>query len=94
MTRSGGQYKLFETEARFKNGFRYRPDFITEDEEELLLSFIEAHDLKRVTAGDNDEYVGRRHYKNFGWSFRRGQLVPGPELPRKTTGTLNWPPDM
>lgn len=83
MPRAGSQYKLFETEARFENGFRYRPDFITEDEEELLLSFIAAQRLTHATGGDEGQYLAKRRHKHFGWGydFRKDRLVPGPELP-------------
>ena len=84
MKRSGGQYKLFETGAELPIGFRYRPDFITEDEEELLLSFIAAQDMKRVSGGQGDRYRGKRHYKHFGWWYdeKNARFVIGPALPK------------
>jgi len=83
MKREGGQYKLFETEATLDNGFRYRPDFITADEEEMLLVFIGALDLSHATGGEKGEYEAKRRHANFGWGydFKREELVPGPPLP-------------
>lgn len=83
MARSGEQYKLFETEARFENGFLYKPDFISEDEEELLIAFIEAQPMKHATDGTG-KYASKRRYANFGWQydFKHERLIPGPELPK------------
>jgi DNA oxidative demethylase len=39
--RHGNQYKLFDIPESFPNGLVYRPGFITEDEEEILLAYIE-----------------------------------------------------
>lgn len=84
MKRSGSQYKLFETDARLDNGFLYRPEFITPDEEELLISFIEAQPLSRATGGDEGQYQAKRRHLNFGWSYNytRKRVIPGPPLPR------------
>src|SRR3989344_5201986 len=83
MKREGGQYKLFETEATLDNGLRYRPDFISADEEEALLVWIGALDLSRARGGERREYEAKRRHANFGWSydFKNERLVPGPPLP-------------
>lgn len=83
MKRGGGQYKLFETEARLENGLRYRPDFISREEEEALLVFIGALDLVHATGGEKGEYEAKRRHASFGWSydFKRKELIPGPPLP-------------
>src|SRR3989338_11271047 len=83
MKRAGAQYKLFETEARLENGLRYRPDFITADEEEALLVWIGALDLTHAKGGAKGEYEAKRRHANFGWSydFKREELIPGPPLP-------------
>lgn len=83
MKRSGSQYKLFETRAELGNGFLYRPDFITEDEEKLLLSFIEAQDLQHARGGEKGEYEARRRHKGFGWGYdyENEKFIPGPPLP-------------
>ncbi len=80
--RSGSQYKLFETGARFENGLLYRPDFITVEEEELLLAFIEAQPLTHARGGTSGEYEAKRRHINFGWNFEGEKLIPGPALPR------------
>lgn len=84
MKRSGSQYKLFETEATFGNGLLYRPDFITAEEEELLLAFIEAQDLKHARGGPEGEYTAKRRHRGFGWDFdyENEKVIPGPPLPR------------
>jgi len=83
MKRGGGQYKLFETEARLENGLWYRPDFISAEEEEALLVFIGALDLTHAAGGEKGEYQAKRRHANFGWSydFKREKLIPGPPLP-------------
>jgi len=39
--RHGEQTKLFDLPERLPNGLVYRPDFLTQDEEEVLLAYIE-----------------------------------------------------
>ncbi len=81
--RGGGQYKLFETEATLENGLRYRPNFITADEEEMLLVFIGALDLSHARGGEKGEYEAKRRHASFGWGydFKREELIPGSPLP-------------
>ena len=83
MKRSGAQYKLFETDAHFENGLIYRPDFITAEEEELLLIFIEEQALKHARGGESGEYRAKRRHKGFGWGydFENKKLIPGRPLP-------------
>lgn len=83
-SRSGGQYKLFDAPVTFSNGLIYRPDFITPEEEELLLAFIESQPLVHPTGGPADAYEAKRRIKNFGWryDFKNERLIPGPPLPR------------
>jgi alkylated DNA repair dioxygenase AlkB len=82
--RSGGQYKLFDTETRLPSGLVYKPDFITAEEEEMLLVFIESHNLQHATGGPAEEYEAKRRHAHFGWGYdyRKEQLIPGPPLPR------------
>ncbi len=84
MTRAGEQYKLFDEPVHFENGLVYRPDFITEEEEELLLEFISQQQLRHAKGGDEGQYESKRRYKHFGWGWseRKNELVPGPPLPR------------
>ena len=41
MTRHGDQLKLIDTPERLPNGLVYRPDFLTPDEEAVLVAYIE-----------------------------------------------------
>jgi len=41
MARHGDQIKLFDVPQSLPNGLVYRPDFITKDEEDILLAYIE-----------------------------------------------------
>lgn len=83
MKRSGSQYKLFETDAHFDNGLIYRPDFITDEEEELLLIFIEEQALKHARGGEQGEYEAKRRHKGFGWGYdyEKEKVIPGRPLP-------------
>lgn len=84
MKRSGSQYKLFETDARLTNGFLYKPDFISSEEEELLIAFIQGRQLSHAVGGTEGQYKAKRRHMNFGWSydFERKSFIPGPPLPR------------
>lgn len=79
--RSGEQLKLFDTEKRLPNGFIYRPEFLTEEEEEILLAYIENLPLEHPSLRDHE---AKRRIMSFGWgfNFRTGKLIPGPPLPR------------
>lgn len=81
MTRSGTQAKLFDLPAALPNGLVYRPDFLSPDEEEVLLAYIQNLPLFNAPY---KEYTAKRRILNFGWSFdfRHGRLIPGPPLPR------------
>jgi alkylated DNA repair dioxygenase AlkB len=83
MKRSGTQYKLFETDAQFSNGLIYRPNFITPEEEELLIIFIEEQSLRHARGGKEGEYEAKRRHASFGWGFdyENNTLIPGPPLP-------------
>lgn len=74
------QYSLFETSQSFPNGFVYRPDFLTKEEEVELLGYFEDLPFSHSRLG---EYVAKRRIIGFGWGydFRAKKLVPGPPLP-------------
>jgi alkylated DNA repair dioxygenase AlkB len=84
MPRSGTQYKLFDEPVHFNNGLIYRPHFISAEEEELLLAFISAQDLRHARGGEKGEYEAKRRHKHFGWDydFKQNRFIPGPPLPR------------
>ena len=79
--RHADQPKLFDLEHALPNGLVYRPNFLTKDEEEVLLAYIQNTPLEHPVY--KEEYRAKRRHMNFGWSFnfRTNQLVPGPELP-------------
>jgi alkylated DNA repair dioxygenase AlkB len=81
MTRSSAQSKLFDLPEALPNGLVYRPDFLSRDEEEVLLAYIQNLPLFNASY---KEYTAKRRILNFGWSFdfRHGKLIPGPPLPR------------
>jgi alkylated DNA repair dioxygenase AlkB len=81
MPRAAAQSTLFDTSKSLPNGLVYRPDFITQAEEELLLAHIENLPLSHSRLG---EYVAKRRIVGFGWGydFDKKRLVPGPALPR------------
>lgn len=85
--RAGDQYKLFDTPTQFENGLVYRPNFISPEEEELLLEFISGQRLKHAKGGDEGQYESKRRYKSFGWGYdyRRERIIPGEPLPRFLT---------
>jgi alkylated DNA repair dioxygenase AlkB len=84
MKRSGGQGKLLDTETRLPSGLVYRPDFITPEEEELLIAFIESNGLRHASGGPEGEYEAKRRYAHFGWGYdhKRERVKPGPPLPK------------
>ena len=86
MTRSASQPKLFDTAEALPNGLVYRPDFLSTDEEEILLAYIQNLPLFHAPFR---EYTAKRRIMNFGWSFdfRKNKLIPGPPLPTFLHGT-------
>ncbi len=80
MNRTNNQLILFDTPRSLPNGLVYKPDFLTRDEEEILLAYIGNLPLFHAPYR---EYTANRRIMNFGWSFdfRKNRLVPGPELP-------------
>jgi alkylated DNA repair dioxygenase AlkB len=80
MKRSGHQYKLFDAGAALPQGLLYKADFITAEEEEMLIAYIYSLNMHPARAG---EYVGRRKVKGFGWGWdeRKQKFVHGPPLP-------------
>jgi alkylated DNA repair dioxygenase AlkB len=80
MKRAGEQYTLLDTSGSLPNGFVYRPNFLTEEEERELLGFIEDLPFEHSRLG---EYTARRRVISFGWGydFRRKKLIVGKPLP-------------
>src|ERR1041385_8178595 len=87
--RAGTQQKLFDTGAKLPNGFLYRPEFITEDEEDILLAYIDnlpARYGQFVVEADGSEDIvvtTKRRIMGFGWGydFKHERFVRGDPLP-------------
>jgi alkylated DNA repair dioxygenase AlkB len=60
--RTPDQYPLFDVPADFPNGFVYRPNFITPEEEQDLLSHIQELPLRNAPF---KEYIAKRRV--YGW---------------------------
>ena len=80
-TRSGAQESLFDVGATLPNGLIYRPNFITPEEEDILLM---AFDLLPLHQAKFKEYTAKRRIAGFGWGYdyERELIVPGPPLPK------------
>lgn len=91
MLRAGEQLKLLDVAEQLPNGFLYRPNFLTIDEEETLLAYIENLQMRQATYAvdveSEDEQLlvkTKRHIAGFGWGydFQRERFIPGPPLPQ------------
>jgi len=90
---------LFPLEPQLPEGFRYIPNFLTEEEEEELYSEI----LKTEVHTFNFQgYTAKRKVASFGydWSFEKKQLSKGKEVPevfapliKKVSGLLSITPN-
>lgn len=94
MKRAGSQQKLFDTGGALPNGFLYKPDFLTAEEEAELLGVIEDLPLEHGEGYEGKD--AKRRILGFGWGydFENQRLIPGPPLPaflRKTqTKIAKW----
>ena len=81
MPRAGHQAKLFDTGTSLPNGFVYRPNFLTPQEENELVEWFTDLPFERSVSAEG--YEAKRRIMNFGWSydFDTGVLIPGPPLP-------------
>lgn len=61
-------------------GFAYHPDFLTPEEEQELLGYIEDLPFEHPT---QEGYAAKRRVIGFGWTYdvENERLVPGPPLP-------------
>ena len=80
MKRAGNQLLLFDAGTTLPNGFVYRPNFLSEEEECELVGYFEDLPFEHSRLG---EYTSARRVIGFGWGydFRTERLVPGPPLP-------------
>src|ERR1051325_2754634 len=94
-----GDPSLFEVSPRVPDGFVYRPDFLSEAEEQQLI-----RDIRQITLTPFKYYqfTGRRRTASFGWEYEFGKnqitRTSGPPAPlepfRVRAGNLfDIPPD-
>lgn len=86
ITRDAEQGKLFDTPLSLPNGLVYRPDFLTREEENILLAYIQNLPMVHPKF---EEHEAKRRLAAFGWSydFERKQLIEGPPLPKFLQGS-------
>lgn len=76
------QGTLFAPNLTLPGGLLYREDFLSTDEEEILITYLENLPLEHPLY--EDKYQAKRRIMSFGWgfNFRSQKLIPGPPLPR------------
>lgn len=98
--RHADQGKLFDTGAQLPSGLVYRPEFLTIEEEEVLLAYLQNLPLARAVY--RDQYQARRRHVGFGWGwdYRNQRFIKGEPLPpflhstqRKIAKWLNSKPE-
>jgi alkylated DNA repair dioxygenase AlkB len=72
------QLSLFETEARLPDGFRYRPDLLSEEDEGALVAEIERLPFR---AFEFHGFEGRRRVVSFGWRYDFSEAKPRQTAP-------------
>lgn len=79
--RHAAQQTLFDVGAELPNGLIYRPDFITQSEEEVLLAYLSNLPLTHPLY--KDAYEAKRRHMGFGWGWdsKNKKLLQGAELP-------------
>src|ERR1043165_7545030 len=60
--RHGEQAKLFDLDVQLPNGLVYRPEFLSESEEEVLLAYIQNAAMHQLKFG---EYESKRRGMSF-----------------------------
>lgn len=92
LKRHAHQSLLLDTQTQLPNGLIYKPEFISEEEEEILLAYLQNLPLRsprhlvplQDVRGDNPvSYHSKRRSKGFGWGWdeERERFVPGLPLP-------------
>jgi hypothetical protein len=71
---------LFSVEPHFPEGFFYYPDFLSEEEEMLLVSHISKLELHKL---DYHGYKANRRVISFGYdyNFENNKLTKGKDIP-------------
>jgi alkylated DNA repair dioxygenase AlkB len=93
MARANGDPSLFESSARIPDGFIYRPDFVSQAEEQELIREIEKLHL---TPFQYYQFTAKRRTASFGWQYEFGKsaITTAPDIPafllplRTRAGTL------
>jgi alkylated DNA repair dioxygenase AlkB len=98
MPRHANQPKLIDTPQRLPNGLVYRPDFITLDEEETILHYLENMPLyhgEYTIRSIGETITTKRRYAGFGWKDGRlprwltplqGKVAKWLDVPRESLG--------
>jgi alkylated DNA repair dioxygenase AlkB len=73
------QAELFAGESALPSGLAYRPDFLSGDEEEMLLAGIAALELREAKY---KEFTARRRVASFGagYDYTENELTPAPQI--------------
>jgi alkylated DNA repair dioxygenase AlkB len=86
--RHAHQAKLFDVEKQLLNGLVYKPDFLTPEEEEIILINIENLQLRTAYYQPDElkteKYKSKRRHLGFGWGYdsEREEFIKGEPLPR------------
>lgn len=82
MLRHSTQDTLFSLPAAFPTGLVYRPDFLSKDEEEVLITYIQNLPLTHPIY--KDEYEAKRRHIGYGWGwdYRNERFIKGDPLPQ------------
>ncbi|MFN3650629.1 MAG: alpha-ketoglutarate-dependent dioxygenase AlkB [Armatimonadota bacterium] len=74
------QLPLFSTEPALPDGFRYRPDLVSAEEERLLVEHLRELPFQEFQF---QGYVGKRRVVSYGWryDFNQRELQPAEPLP-------------
>jgi alkylated DNA repair dioxygenase AlkB len=75
-----GEPSLFEVSAIVPDGFIYRPNFISESEEQELIGEIQKLNL---TPFKYYQFTGKRRTVSFGWQYEFGEkdITTAPDVP-------------
>jgi alkylated DNA repair dioxygenase AlkB len=80
MAEADGSLDLFDPLAKVPDGFIYRDNFLSADQERQLIRQIEKLDL---TPFQYYQFTGKRRTVSFGWAYEFGKkdINPAPEIP-------------
>jgi len=81
MSDINGDPSLFEVAPKVPDGFIYRPNFLSEAEEQELIREIQQSHLAPFKYY---QFTGKRRTASFGWQYEFGtsEITTAPEIPR------------